>query len=149
MAANRLEYSAEIKAENSKIWEALWDDESYRKWAGIFFEGSYLTTESWEEGSTIRFLAPDQSGIYSKIEKHILNEYIQFRHVGNVLKGEEQELDEETKAWTGAHESYKLIGSSDRNTLLIEIDVLDEHLDFMKEKLPLALEKVKELAEGN
>jgi len=63
-----------------------------------------------------------------------------------VSNGKEQPIDEETKKWSGATEVYSLAEGIDNNTLTIEIDVMDEHLDFMKEKLPLALEKIKMLS---
>ena len=34
---NRLQFSIDIKAEKTKIWEALWNDSSYRDWASVFF----------------------------------------------------------------------------------------------------------------
>jgi len=144
MKINRLKYSIDIKAEKTKIWSALWNENSYRKWASVFLEGSYVKADNWKEGNKVLFLSPDQSGIYSLIEKHIPNQIIQFKHIGNVLKGKEQPIDEKTKKWSGATEIYTIIEGIDNHTLTIEIDVLDEHLDFMTDKLPKALEKIKD-----
>ncbi len=140
---NRLEFTIDIDTEKPKIWEALWSESSYRKWASVFFDGSYAVTDNWKEGSKVHFLAPDQSGIYSFIEKHIPNEFIEFRHIGSVIEGKEQPLDDEAKKWSGATEIYKIIEGEDTNTLKVEIDVMDEHLEFMKNTFPQALEKVK------
>ncbi|TNM51559.1 hypothetical protein FHN55_22285, partial [Streptomyces sp. NP160] len=79
---NRLKFSIDIKAEKTAIWKALWNESCYREWASVFFEGSYAVTDEWKEGSKVHFLAPDQSGIYSLIEKHIPNNIIQFKHIG-------------------------------------------------------------------
>lgn len=146
MKAKRLLFSIDIQAEKSKIWQALWDDSSYRAWASVFYEGSYIVADDWGEGSTVLFLGPDQSGIYSLIETHIPHTMIQFKHIGNVVKGKEQPIDEETKKWSGATEMYSLTEEADHNTLTIELDVMDEHVDFMTQKLPMALEKIKELS---
>lgn len=140
---NRLQFSIDIKVDKAKIWEALWNDSSYCDWASVFFEGSYAITDNWKEGSKVLFLAPDQSGIYSIIETHIPNKMIMFKHIGSVVKGKEQPIDDETKAWSGATEIYTLTEGTDCNTLTVEIDILDEHLDFMKTTFPKALEKVK------
>ena len=140
---NRLEFSIEIKAKKNTIWKALWNESSYREWVSVFFEGSYAITENWKEGSKVHFLAPDQNGIYSIIEKHIPNKIIQFRHIGNVLEGKEQPIDEETKKWSGATEIYTLTKKKDSYALAVEIDVMDEHLEFMTLTFPKALEKVK------
>lgn len=146
MKINRLQFSIDIKAEKTKIWKALWNDASYRDWASIFFEGSYAISDNWKEGSKVQFLAPDQSGIYSLIEKHIPNEIMAFKHIGNVLKGKEQLIDVETKKWSGTTEVYTLTEGTNYSTLTVEIDVLEEHLDFMKNTLPKALERVKSLS---
>lgn len=149
MKKNRLQFSIDIQAEKSKIWEALWDENSYRAWASIFFEGSYIKVNDWEEGSKVLFLNPNQSGIYSIIEKHIPNKIIQFKHIGNVVEAQEQPIDEETKKWSGATEIYRLTEHINHITLTIELDVLDEHLDFMTAKLPEALEKIKQLTKNS
>ncbi len=119
---NRLEFSIHIKAEKSKIWKALWNESLYREWASLFFEGSYAVTDNWKEGGKVHFLAPDQSGIYSIIEKHIPNKIMRFRHIGNVLGGKEQPIDEESKKWSGATEIYTLAEEKHTKTLIVEID---------------------------
>ena len=140
---NRLKFSIDIKAEKTTIWKALWDENSYREWASVFFEGSYAVTDDWKEGSKVHFLAPDQSGIYSIIEKHIPNNIIHFKHIGNVLKGKEQPIDDETKKWSGTTEIYALTEGKNTNTLEVKIDVMNEHLEFMTNTFPQALKKIK------
>jgi hypothetical protein len=141
---NRLNFSIDITAAKSTIWKALWNESSYREWAGIFFEGSYVVADNWEEGSKVHFLAPDQSGIYSIIERHIPNHIIQFKHIGKVMGGKEQAIDEETKQWSGATETYRLTEGTNAITLEVEIDVLNEHLQFMSNTFPQALKKIME-----
>ncbi len=140
---NRLEFSIDIKAENTAIWKGLWDENSYRQWASIFFEGSYVVADNWQEGNTIHFLGPDQNGIYSLIKKHIPNKIIEFKHIGNVVAGKEQPIDDETIKWTGATEIYRITEQNGINTLRVEIDVMDEHLKFMTNTFPKALKKIK------
>lgn len=148
MKINRLLFSIDIKGEKTKIWKALWNESSYRDWISVFLEGSYVITDNWKEGSKVLFLSPDQSGIYSSIETHIPNKVMQFKHIGNVIKGKEQPIDDETKKWSGTTEIYTLTEGTDNNTLTVEIDVLDEHLDFMTITFPKALEKVKSLSKN-
>lgn len=140
---NQLTFSVEINADRKVIWEALWGDSAYREWAGVFYEGSYVVAENWDEGSVVHFLIPDQSGIYSKIEKHIPHHIIEFKHIGTVLGGVEQPIDEETQKWSGATERYSISEEGDTKTLNINIDVLDEHLEFMTDTFPKTLEKLK------
>lgn len=140
---NKLQFSIDIKAEKNKIWKALWDDASYRDWTSIFSEGSHAVTNNWEEKSIVQFLGKDKSGIYSMIETHIPNKTITFKHIGTVLHGKQQPIDETTKTWSGASETYSLTIGKDCIILTLDIDIMDEHLEFMKETLPKALERVK------
>jgi len=148
MKINRQLFSIDIKAEKTKIWKALWKESSYQEWISEFQEGSYAITDNWKEGSKVLFLAPDQSGIYSIIETHIPNKMIRFKHIGKVLEGKEQPMDDETKTWSGTTEIYTLTEGTNHNTLTVEIDILEEHLDFMTATFPKALEKVKLLSEN-
>lgn len=143
MKINRLEFSIDIQAKSNKIWEALWNDASYRDWVSVFFEGSYALTDNWKEGTTVLFLVPDQSGIYSLIEEHIPNKVIRFKHIGSVKEGIKLPLDDESKAWTGSTESYRLIKKANHITLKVDIDVLEEHTAFMSKTFPKALNIVK------
>ncbi|WP_298472956.1 hypothetical protein [uncultured Maribacter sp.] len=141
---NRLEFSINIKAKKTTIWKALWDENNYRNWAGTFAEGSHYVTDDWNQGSKVMFLGPDGNGIFSSIETHIPNKFIQFKHLGSVVKGKEQPLTDETRKWSGATENYSLYEGTDSITLVIQIDVLKEHLEFMTAKLPKALKRIKD-----
>lgn len=140
---NQLQFSITIDADTTTIWKALWDDTSYRDWVSVFQEGSYASTDDWKEGSIVHFLDQDKNGIYSIIQQHIPNETITFQHIGTVVNGKEQPVDEETKQWTGATETYTLSEDNNTITLIVNIDVLDEHLEFMNNAFPKALEKIK------
>jgi hypothetical protein len=140
---NRLHFSIEINADLPKIWDALWDESAYRNWASVFYAGSYAKTNNWKEGSKVLFLSPDKSGIYSIIEEHIPNKVMKFKHIGKVINESEQPIDDETMEWTGATEVYTLTKGVESNILTVDIDVLDKHLEFMTEKLPKALERIK------
>lgn len=140
-------FSVDIKANKEAIWNALWDDKNYRTWANVFFEGSYFVASNLNEGNTIHFLGPDKSGIFSTIKQHQPREIIHFVHHGLVLEGKEQELDEETKKWTGTNEIYVLQENDDFVTLEIDIDLMDEHVEMMQKQFPVALDIIKYLAE--
>lgn len=139
----RLEFSIDIKSSKENIWKALWEDQYYRAWIGVFAEGSYYVADNLSEGNTIMFLGPDKNGIHSIIEKSIPQNVIHFKHIGAVVEGKEQPLDDQARKWTGATEHYSLHEGTDGIKLVIQIDILDEHLEFMSGKFPEALQKIK------
>lgn len=55
----KLEFSIEIQASKEKVWETLWNDETYRKWTATFIRGSYIEGEL-REGKEVRFLTPGE-----------------------------------------------------------------------------------------
>lgn len=143
----RYQFSIDIKASKESIWVALWDESNYRAWAKAFFEGSHYVASNLNEGNSIHFLGPDKSGIFSSIKHHQPEEMIRFVHHGLVFEGKEQELDEETKKWTGTNEIYTLKENDGFVTLNVDIDLMEEHAKMMQEQFPLALEIIKKIAE--
>ncbi|MEG1024488.1 MAG: SRPBCC domain-containing protein [Flavobacterium sp.] len=141
-----LEFTIKIKAPAEKVWDVLWNEETYKKWTSVFCEGSH-TISNWNEGDKIHFMSPNGEGMYSIIETKTQNEYMAFKHLGEIKNFEEQPLDEETKKWTGAMETYRLIPEEEFTTLIAQVDVVEKYLDYFKETFPNGLEKVKELSE--
>ncbi|MFD1603929.1 SRPBCC domain-containing protein [Flavobacterium artemisiae] len=142
----KLKFNTSIKASREKIWKVLWDDETYRKWTGAFCEGSYAQSD-WNEGDKIYFLGPNGMGMNSVIETKIPNEYMAFKHLGEVKDFKEVPPNEETQKWSGAMETYRLTQNGDKIDLQVEVDVIDQHIDYFKEAFPKAVETIKELSE--
>lgn len=146
-ALKKLSFSTLIQATKEKVWKVLWDDETYRAWTSAFSEGSHAVSD-WNEGSKILFLDGKGSGMYSTIARKIPAEFMSFRHIGEVKDGVEQPLNEKTKAWSGGTENYTLKESDGKTELLIELDIVDEFMEYFKATFPKALEKIKEIAES-
>src|SRR6187402_437325 len=102
-----LEFKIEIEAPKEKVWKVLWDDETYRQWTAPFCEGSYAVSD-WNEGSKIHFMSPNGEGMNSIIESKIPNEYMAFKHIGELKNFEELPIDSKTQEWSGAMETYRL-----------------------------------------
>ena len=135
-----------IDASPEAVWKTLWDDQSYRQWTSVFYEGTHAVTD-WKEGSKVLFLSPQGEGMVAYIEKKDPNRFMSFRHVGTVKNGVEDLDSEETKKWAGAHENYTLNKVGDKTELVVDMDVSDEFLSYFEETFPKALQKVKELSE--
>jgi hypothetical protein len=144
----KLNFSIRINAPKEKVWNVLWEDDTYRKWTSAFSEGSYAVSD-WQEGSKILFLSPGGDGMFSVIDKQIPNEFMSFKHLGNVKDGVEQEpQDEETKNWSGAMENYTLEEIDGVTELTLAMDITDSHEPYFKETFPKAFGIVKNLAES-
>src|SRR5687768_2071238 len=99
-------FSVRINAPKEKEWKTLWDDSTYRQWTSPFMEGSYAETDNWKEGSKVLFLGPEGSGMVSTVAANRPNEFMSFKHLGEVKGGVEDTTSEKIKAWAGAYENY-------------------------------------------
>jgi uncharacterized protein YndB with AHSA1/START domain len=136
-----LKFNTSIKASREKVWQVLWNDDTYRKWTAVFCEGSHAESD-WKEGSEIKFLGPDGSGMFSIIETKIPNEQMSFRHLGELKNGVK-----ETKDWDGAMEKYFLTEADGTTELRVEIGMNEEYVKYFADIFPKALEIVKQLSE--
>lgn len=143
----KLHFSININATKERVWEILWDEESYKIWTKPFGEGLSYNGDLKQNGR-IHFLSTDRTGMYSDVVFFKENELVVFKHIGEISNFQEQELNESSKHWTGCFEIYRLMEINATMTELeVEIDVTNDHIEYMKKKFPLGLEKVKELSE--
>ncbi|SFD21866.1 Activator of Hsp90 ATPase homolog 1-like protein [Chitinophaga sp. CF118] len=144
-----MEFKITINAPREKVWNALWDDASYREWTSAFAEGSWADTD-WKKGSKALFLGEKNSGMVSTIAENIPNEFMSIKHLGNVIDGVEDLESEEAKKWAGGFENYTLRTVDGKTELKIDmggVDISQEFKDYFMDAWPKALQKLKELAE--
>jgi uncharacterized protein YndB with AHSA1/START domain len=143
----KLIFTTHINAPRERVWQALWEDASYRAWTAVFHEGSYAESD-WQEGSKILFLGPDgdggTGGMTSRIAKLVPNDTMIFEHLGEVKNG----VEDFSKGWSEAFEKYFLRPSADGTELTVELDTLSEYASYFQETFPKAMAKIKELAEA-
>jgi uncharacterized protein YndB with AHSA1/START domain len=140
------DFKIQIDAPAAKVWQVLWFDQTYRKWAAVFREGSYALTD-WKTGSKVQFLIPEGDGIYSIISDCRPNEYMEFEHIGEIIKFKEQEISKDKKSWQGSKEIYALAEKNGLTELTVSLRAPEEFLDFFKKTFPSALQLIKELSE--
>lgn len=139
-------FTVSIEAPKEKVWQILWNDDTYPKWTAVFSPGSKAVSD-WKEGSKILFVNENNDGMHSVIAKKINTEIMNFKHLGMVKNGIELPEDEISKSWSGATENYFLSEANGITTLTVEMDIVEEYSDYFNEKFPLALKIVKELTE--
>ncbi|MCE7935338.1 MAG: hypothetical protein DYG96_12225 [Chlorobi bacterium CHB2] len=140
-----LQFSVEIKATKERVWETLWQDESLREWASIIDPGTYMVGDL-KEGNEVQFISSESGyGVTSLVEKLTVNEFLLLRHRADTQEEGAQERDNE---WTGGEETYALSESNGATTLTVAFDVPPELEGYFKTNYPKALNRVKELAEG-
>ncbi|WP_312075775.1 SRPBCC domain-containing protein [Chryseobacterium sp.] len=137
-----LKFEIKIEASPEKVWSVLWDDFSYRQWTSAFCEGSFYKG-TLEEDSKVQFLDPDNNGMFSKVVKNIPGKEMIFLHLGEIYSGIETPMD-----WGDATESWFLEGDEELTSLRLEINSSEEFKSFFEEKIPEAIQNVKNLSEN-
>lgn len=136
-----LNFETEINATPEKVWDTLWQEESFIAWAptldSSYYEGNF------QQDSKIYFFGEDRNGMYSFVEKNIPEKEMKFQHLGWIIDGEESPQN-----WENSWETYLLEESPNGTQLKIEVNALDEFADFFSSNYPKMIQKVKELAES-
>jgi len=149
-AMQKLNFSIVIKASKEKVWNTMLDDKTYRQWTEAFSPGSHFVG-SWNKGSKMLFLGPDQEGklggMVSRIKENKKHEYLSIEHLGLVQDGKEDTTSDAVKQWAGALENYTFKDLNDKTELLIDMDINDEYKEMFEGMWPVALQKLKDLAE--
>jgi uncharacterized protein YndB with AHSA1/START domain len=145
----KLNFSISINAPKEKVWKMLWDDSNYRKWTSAFSEGSYAETDNWKEGSKVLFLDGELNGVVSQVEANKKNEFMSFKHLDEVKKGEEDTTSEKVKLWANAMENYTLKEANGVTDLKLDMDISEEYKDYFANTWPKALQQIKSLSEDN
>ncbi|WP_146199458.1 hypothetical protein [Faecalicatena contorta] len=139
-----IQFSIEINASKESVWATLWEDITFRDWANIIDEGTYMNGVM-NEGNEVQFVSSVNGyGVTSLIEKLNPNEFVLFRHSADTKENGQEEREKE---WTGGRESYSLIEKNGVTTLIIKTDVPQEQKETFKIRFPRALERIKTLAE--
>lgn len=147
----KLHYSILINASKEKVWHAMLDDATYRKWTAVFNPGSYFKGD-WSKDSKMLFFGPDpktgeEGGMVSRIAANKKYEYLSIEHLGFIKNGVEDTTSAEAKEWFPAFENYTFKEKDGKTELLIDMDSLEEYVDMFDKLWPEALQVLKDIAE--
>jgi uncharacterized protein YndB with AHSA1/START domain len=141
----KMQFVIEINAPKEIVWDTLWQDETFRQWAGIIDPGTYMVGEL-AEGNEIQFISAENGyGVTSLIEKLTVNDFLLLKHRADTQDIGKQLREEE---WTGGEESYSLTEKGGVTTLTAAFDVPLEMKEYFTDTYSKALEQVKMLAES-
>ncbi len=146
----KINFSIQINAPREKVFSTMLNRETYKQWTKPFNETSDFQGD-WSEGSKILFGSYENgkldSGMVSRVEKNIPNEYISIQHLGMLKDGVEDTTSEEVKKWTPAFENYTFTEKDGGTELLIDIDTPDEYKTEFEGMWPKSLQILKDLCE--
>lgn len=142
----KLEFSITINASPEKVWEVIIGKDTYSKWTAPFAEGSTVETD-WKKGSKALFGDGKGNGMVSTIVESIPGKFLSIKHLGEVKNGVEDPTTYQGEEWGEALENYTLKEVDGKTLWIVNMDMNEEYAQYMEDTWPLALAKVKELAE--
>jgi hypothetical protein len=83
----------------------------------------------------------------SEIADNMPFRFVSIRHYG-ILDGE-NEITEgaEVEKWAGGLENYSFEENNGVTTVTVDVDSMEDYIDFFNKTFPKALDKLKEIAE--
>lgn len=139
-----MQFTIEIHATRERVWDTLWQDETFRQWASTIDPGTYMVGDL-QVGNEVQFISSSSGyGVTSLVEKLVAGEFLLLRHSADTQEDGKREREKE---WTGGTESYSLAEKDGTTTLTVAFDVPPELEEYFKDNYPKALERVKVLAE--
>ena len=147
MATRPINKEIDVEAPRERVWDVLTGDATYRQWTAEFAEGSHADTD-WQEGSSVRFLGPDGTGLVGRVVVSRRPELLDVEYTGVVGGGSDDTESEQARLWAGTHETYRLGEAGGGTHLAISAPMEDAYYDDMMGAWDRALARVKELAEA-
>lgn len=139
-----MHFQVKIRADKEKVWDTLWQDETFRDWASIIDPGTRMVGEL-KEGNELQFISANGYGVTSLVAKLVPGEFLLLKHQADTQDYGKQQRE---KQWTGGKESYSLSETDNVTTLTVAFDIPPELIEEFEASYPKALARVKELAEG-
>jgi uncharacterized protein YndB with AHSA1/START domain len=140
----KLSFEIKINATCEKVWNTLWQDRTFREWADIIDQGTYMVGDL-KVGNKVEFISAENGyGVTSLVENLIPNQLLVLKHEADTQNsGKHSRKDE----WTGGTETYELKEENGFTSLIAKFDTPAEMINYFNNKYPKALERVKKLAE--
>lgn len=142
-----LHFSIDIAATPARVWDCMFDSLAYRDWTRAFAEGSYYEGR-WAAGERLRFLDPQGFGMEAVVDDCRLHEQLSLRLVGEIKDG--RPVADSPLHTHPAHERYRFDPLPEGGTrLAVQLQAWDDgFLAFLQDTWPLALQRLKVLAES-
>ncbi len=149
----RLQYHVTIDAPASKVYDVMLgisQKSTYEEWTALFnptstYEGS------WEKGSKMLFVGTDEQGekggMVAEIVDNIPNRYVSIRHYGLLKAGKEITMGPEVEEWANGCENYTFKENGQLTEVTIDLDTVEDYVDYMNQVYPKALDQLKEICE--
>lgn len=151
----KLQFTISIHAPATRVYDlmlGLSQKSTYEQWTSVFNPTSTYGG-TWDKGTKILFIGVDENGekagMVSRIAENIPKQFVSIQHDGLFKAGQEITEGPDVEKWANGFENYRFEEVNGTTSLTVELDIVDDFLDYMNRTYPKALDKLKELCEKN
>ncbi|MFN3342631.1 MAG: hypothetical protein ACK40M_08030 [Flavobacteriales bacterium] len=83
----------------------------------------------------------------SEIVAHQPAKFVSIRHYGFLEGDNEITTGEQVEKWAGGHENYSFEENNGNTTVTVDLDTIEEYLDYFNNTYPAAMDKLKQISE--
>ncbi len=143
-----LSYVTDIKATPEKIWDILWNPETYSKWTHAFQPDCVMKSDWKIDGETYFLDKTEKNGMIATISSLNKPFEVVFKHLGMLENGVADRNSKAVVDWIGLQEKY-FITPLDGGLvkLQMEVQTFPEYEEMMDKGFDFAIKEVKRLAE--
>jgi len=143
----KLEFKIDINGSAKKVWETMFNPESFREWISASYPGTYYKGQL-KKGENLKFLSADNAGTLAAIVELRPFEYILTKHIAAINSdGTEDRNSEKAKSWIGTTEAYTFTERNGKTEVKVEINADPEWEKMFTDAWPKGLKKLKEITE--
>ncbi|WP_111309180.1 SRPBCC domain-containing protein [Confluentibacter sediminis] len=149
----KLQFKKDITSSAENVFTTmlgLKNIETYEQWTSEFNPTSTYEGK-WEKGAKMYFIGTDEQGkrggMISEIADLIPYQFVSIRHYGILHEENEIIEGEDVEKWAGGLENYSFLENNGITTVIIDMDITEDYIDYFKETWPKALNKLKNIAE--
>ena len=149
----KLQFTVDIKAPAARVYDVMLgisDKATYEQWT-VSFNPTSTYEGSWDKGHKMLFIGVDEKGekggMVSRIAENIPNRFVSIQHYGLVKDDQEITAGPEVEKWANGFENYTFEEKNGTTTVTVDLDTVEDFVDYMNENYPQALQKLKEICE--
>jgi hypothetical protein len=150
----KLQFKIDITSSAENVFETmlgLKNIKTYEAWTSEFNPTSTYEGK-WQKGTKMYFVGTDEQGnrggMISEIADIVPSKFVSIRHYGMLDGTTEITEGEQVEKWAGGLENYTFHESNGITTVTVDMDTTEEYMDYFKTTWPMALDKLKNIAEN-
>ena len=137
-----LTFKKEFNAPIQKVWDVLWNKDTYSQWTSAF-SGSSTMEGTLRQGEKILFLDNKGNGMVVKVETMNEPHELVFKVLGEMQNGDEKISENEESGY----EKYYLSEADGKTILTVSLNTSEEYREHMENGFNKGLDIAGEIAE--